>query len=282
MRIYVDEVFLLNALINYALLRTSRLVTGGGSGGWRLWAAAVFGGIYAVGVLLPPLAFLGSAPGRAAAFALLCLLAFGDPRRAWREGLWFFGVCCAFAGLVLAAAALLGLPAALRGGRVFYRIPPWVLLLLCGGLWGLCRLCLDRFARHRGRELVRLTLALGGSSTVCLALRDNGNTLADPLTGEAVLTARWQVAARLLPELGLRQEDFRDPAELLRRLHLLRPELRARLIPYRAVGTDCGLLAALRMDRILENGRPSGARLVAFSPTELSDGGRCEALCQRE
>jgi hypothetical protein len=95
-----------------------------------------------------------------------------------------------------------------------------------------------------------------------------------------VLTARWQVAARLLPELGLRQQDFADPAELLRRLRLLRPELRTRLIPYRAVGTKGGLLPAIRMDRVLEDGKPSAAQLVAFCPTELSAGGSCEALCQ--
>lgn len=280
MRIYVDEVFLLNTLLNYALLRTARLLTGGREGGWRLWGAAGFGGLYAVLVLLPPLRFLGSLPGQTAAFALLCIIAFGDPRRYWRDGLWFLGVCCAFAGLVLAAAAFLRIPAILRGGRVYYRIRPWLLLALSGGLWGGCRLFLCRFARHRGRELVRLRLELMGRHTLCVALRDTGNTLADPLTGAPVLTARWQVAARLLPELGLRQQDFADPAELLRRLRLLRPELRTRLIPYRAVGTEGGLLPAIRMDRVLEDGKPSAAQLVAFCPTELSAGGSCEALCQ--
>lgn len=280
MRIYVDEVFLLNTLLNYALLRTAGLLTGGREGGWRLWAAAGFGGLYAVLALLPRLRFLGALPGQAAAFVLLCAIAFGDPRRSWRNGLWFFGVCCAFAGLVLAAAALLRIPAALQGGRVYYRIRPWLLLALSGGLWGGCRLFLYRFARHRGRELVRLRLELSGRHTLCVALRDTGNTLADPLTGAPVLTARWQVAARLLPELGLRQQDFADPAELLRRLRLLRPELRTRLIPYRAVGTEGGLLPAIRMDRVLEDGKPSAAKLVAFCPTELSAGGSCEALCQ--
>jgi hypothetical protein len=80
--------------------------------------------------------------------------------------------------LVLAAAAVLRIPAAVRGGRVFYRLRPWVLLLLCGGLWGLCRLLLDRFARHRGRELTELTLVLGSRSTVCRTICAAGRTTA--------------------------------------------------------------------------------------------------------
>ena len=142
------------------------------------------------------------------------------------------------------------------------------------------RRLLRRFARHRGGELVRLELGLGGRSLSCTALRDSGNTLSDPLTGEPVLVARWQLAARLLPELGLTRAQFEDPAALALRLAAARPGLRVRLIPYRAVGTDGGLLAALPLDRITEDGRPSPARLAAFSPTELSDGGAYEALLQ--
>ena len=104
--------------------------------------------------------------------------------------------------------------------------------------------------------------------------------LPDPATGEPVLVARWQVAARLLPELGLTKSQFEDPGALLVRLGTVKPTLRLRLIPFRAVGTEGGLLPALTLDRITEDGKPVATRLVAFSPTELSDGGGYEALCQ--
>ena len=82
------------------------------------------------------------------------------------------------------------------------------------------------------------------------------------------------------PELELSRAQFEDPAALLLRLGRLRPELRLRLIPYRAVGTEGGLLLALRLDAVSEDGRPVPTRLAAFSPTELSDGGAYEALVQ--
>ena len=153
-------------------------------------------------------------------------------------------------------------------------------MLLAGGVYALCRLLLDRFARHRGRELVRLGLTLGERTLTCAALRDTGNTLFDPATGEPVLAARWQVAARLLPDLSLTKAQFEDPAALLVRISSARPELRLRLIPFRAVGVDGGLLLALTLDRITEDGKPVPTRLIAFSPNELSDGGSYEALCQ--
>ena len=93
-----------------------------------------------------------------------------------------------------------------------------------------------------------------------------------------MLVARWQLADRLLPELGLTRAQFRAPGALALRLGTERPELRTRLIPYRSVGTEGGLLLALRLDQITRDGKPSPLRLVAFSPTELSDGGSYEAL----
>ena len=87
------------------------------------------------------------------------------------------------------------------------------------------------------------------------------------------------MAARLLPDLALSREAFEDPATLLVRLGQARPALRARLIPFRAVG-GTGLLLAVTLDEILENGKPACSCLVAFSPTELSDSGSYEALCQ--
>jgi stage II sporulation protein GA (sporulation sigma-E factor processing peptidase) len=229
---------------------------------------------------VPALGWLGKLPGAALSYAALCLICFGWRGRAWKRWLWFFCVCCGFAGLALAVCGLLRIPAFTRDGRVFYRLSGRLLVLLAAAVRGLCRLLLDRFARHRGRELARLELSLGDRTLTCTALRDTGNDLADPATGEPALVADWKLAARLLPELGLTKAQFEDPAALLVRLSAARPELRPRLIPFRTVGLDGGLLLALTLDRVTEDGKPAPTRIVAFSPTELSDNGNYEALCQ--
>jgi stage II sporulation protein GA (sporulation sigma-E factor processing peptidase) len=54
--------------------------------------------------------------------------------------------------------------------------------------------------------------------------------------------------------------------------------IKFRLLPYRAVGVDCGMLLAVRMDRILVTGEVLHNQLVALSPTPLSDGGGYSVL----
>ena len=172
--------------------------------------------------------------------------------------------------VVSAALLLVCILAARPGGRELLWLLPFPLAL---GLDLVCRLCLRCFARHRGGELTVLTLSLGDRQVGCTALRDNGNTLRDPISGQPVLVAGWPLAARLLPDPGLCGEAFAEPAALMERLSRTAPELRTRLIPYRAVGTEGGILLAVRLDRVLDNGRPAPIRLLAVSPTELSDGG---------
>ena len=52
----------------------------------------------------------------------------------------------------------------------------------------------------------------------------------------------------------------------------------ARLVPYRAVGVECGMLLALRTQGVTVNGKPLGRLLVALSPTAVGDGSGYQAL----
>ncbi len=273
MTIYLDQVFALNTLVNFFLLRLCGALTQGGGGRLRHLAAATGGGLYAA--LVPVWPPLGALPIRIIAFAGLCAAAFG-PRR-WRSWLWFFGVCCAFGGLTLAVTGWMGQPVLYLGGRVYYPVTGRLLALLSGGLYALGRGLLFCFARHRGRQLVRLELEIGGKKAAYTALVDTGNTLRDPISGESALVLWAKAAQQLLP--GLPQTEAE--AQLLW-LQAHYPGLRPRLLPYRAVGTGAGLLCALRPDAVRQNGKPCPARLAALSPTPLSDGGEYQALLQQE
>ena len=72
--------------------------------------------------------------------------------------------------------------------------------------------------------------------------------------------------------------DLRDPAAALTRLGTGAWRSRFRLLPYRSVGVDRGLLLALRVDGLEWKGQPRGPALVALSPTPVSDGGGYHAL----
>ena len=139
------------------------------------------------------------------------------------------------------------------------------------------RLAFPRLLQHGGGQIVPLTLRLGTCELPLRALRDSGNTLCDPITGEAALVVDAQTAAELLPQADLTPARLSAPAALLPELAQRYPALRFRLLPYRAVGTSAGLLLAVRCELVDAGGRARRA-LAAFSPTPVSDGGAYHAL----
>ena len=68
------------------------------------------------------------------------------------------------------------------------------------------------------------------------------------------------------------------PAQALSRLNTGEFRGRFRLLPYRAVGVECGLLLAIRPDSVWLEGQERSSMLVALSPTPVSDGGSYRAL----
>ena len=151
------------------------------------------------------------------------------------------------------------------------------LILVAAAAYLTARLVFSRLFQHGGRQIVPLTVRLGAREAPIRALRDTGNTLCDPITGEAALVIDAQTAAQLLPQAELTAETLSAPAQLLPELARQYPALRFRLIPYRAVGTRAGLLLAARCEVVERSGRARRA-LAAFSPTPVSDGGNFQAL----
>lgn len=281
MTIYVDTLFLLNALLNYLLLLGSAWLGGTPAKRGRFLGAAVAGGLYAVGCAVPGLAFLCALPCKIVSLALMLLIAVGAGRGTVKFGLIFLALSLAFGGLVLAVLQIFGTGLLLLNGAAYYPVSAGALVLTAAAVYLLARTVLARVARHTGGELVELELRFGVRSARLTALRDTGNTLTDPASNRGVLVAEWPVAKALLPPSAaewLEGDGFGQPADLLPRLTRTVPEGKWRLIPYRAVGTGGGLLLAMRCDTVRVGKRPVQGALVAFSPTPLSDGGGYTAL----
>lgn len=105
------------------------------------------------------------------------------------------------------------------------------------------------------------------------ALVDTGNTLTDPVTGRPVMVAEGNRLSPLLPgEQILDEKALRDPVGTLERLAKGERGRRFRLLPYQAVGVECGMLLALRLDDARVGAEDYGGILVALSPNPVSDG----------
>jgi stage II sporulation protein GA (sporulation sigma-E factor processing peptidase) len=155
-----------------------------------------------------------------------------------------------------------------------------VVLLSAAGCYVALTLVFQRMGRHsRAKgEIVDVTLELEGRRISFPALVDTGNTLTDPVNNRPVLVAEWVTVWPLLPPgLELDAVGLRHPAEALAKL----PDgvrRRFRLLPYRAVGVESGLLMALRTDRGRVGETWIDGLLVALSPGPVSDGGSYQGL----
>lgn len=140
----------------------------------------------------------------------------------------------------------------------------------------LCYTVFSCTAQHGG-EIRSMTLLYGANHAPVRALHDTGCTLRDPMTGERVLVAEADALRVLLPDVSITPAALADPAELLLRLKTRDPALPARLLSYKCVGTQTGLLLCLRCEIQVKPGVRKRC-LAAFSPTPVSDGGNYDAL----
>ncbi len=252
MAVYLDLVVLLNFLVDFLLLLGTNRLSGFPARVLPCAGAAVLGGLYVGGCMIPGFSFLGSPLWRCVSLVLMAGLAFGWGVSALRRGAVFILLSMALGGLALSV------------GRSDF--PALVLAAL--GCFLLCRLSFG--GRVGGREYVGVRLRYGGSTVSLVALRDTGNTLRDPITGEQVLVVAGDVAGQLV---GLSREQLLHPLDTLAR----RPIPGLRLIPYRAVGSSGGMLLAMRIEDV-QIGSRQQSTIVAFAPEGLESSGMYQAL----
>lgn len=269
MTVYIDLVFILNFCVNYLLLRGTARLGASASRKRNTLFASFIGAIYAVLVYLPQFKWLQQFTMKLVVATVMLMTAFGAKRSTVRLSAVFAALSLALCGAIYAVQCIQGTPFVYQES-LLYPVSFASLLLTAFAVCLACRLFLPRLT-HAANSIVPLTLQLNQKTVHLTALRDSGNTLIDPISGNSVLTAHWTAAAQLLPE-KVSEKDFHSPSVLALRLKKYAP----RLIPYRAVGTEHGLLLAIPCKITLDNQTKVG--LVAFSPTPLSDGGAYEAL----
>lgn len=250
MTVYLDLVLILNFSVDYLLLLGTNRLSGFLAGYLRSAAAAALGAGYATVCMLPRFSFLSNILWRMVFLGLMGTVAFGMNPGAWKRTGIFMLLSFAMGGIALGI------------GKA--EIP--MLLLSAAGVWFLSRISFG--GSIGGREYIPVTVTEGNRSASVIALKDTGNTLRDPISGEQVLILGPEAAERLL---DLSQEELAHPLETL----LNHPGLR--LIPYSAVGQPGGILLGRRF-RQVRIGQRQCAAVIAFAPEKIGVGQMYQAL----
>lgn len=273
--VYIDSVFVLNAVMDYLLLLVTGRLAGIPLRRRRYLLAALTGGVYAAAVFLPGCGFLASPPVKMAAGVLLAVAAFGGEERFFRLALLLFVVSSAMAGCVLAMGLLAGSRVPVVNGVFYTDVDAKVLLAAAAAAYLVLAVAFRASARHgMAGRLLPVRAGLNGRAVTLMALWDTGNVLREPGSGEAVLVAAPGALESLLSLEARRlllPERLRSPADVLEPLRQASPELRPHLLPYHAVGAG-GLLLAVRLDWAEIGGKRYSGLTAALSPTALGDG----------
>jgi len=264
--IYLDRLFILNLIIDYLLLLGSARVCGVKLRRRRYFFSALTGAVYAVCSVLPHLDFLRTAFFKLCTGLLMALIAFGKEEKLLRCILIFLSVSVFFGGAVWAIS--------MRGegmgkSAVYLPVSMPVLALSFGICYAVLSLVFRRTGRSMGRKTHEISISLRGKSLSLTALEDSGNSLYDPISGSAVIIASKSALTPLFEDCAEILMDA-EPTELVSGLS---DKASLRLIPYTAVGTDSGLLAAFRPDELYVDGKKRDDLLIAISPTEIAGEG---------
>lgn len=274
--VYIDSVFVLNAVMDYLLLLASARLAGLPLRRGRYFLAALAGGAYAAAVFLPGCGFLAAMPVKLAAGVLLGLIAYGGEERLLRLLLLFFSVSCAMAGCVLGLGLLTESGIPVVNGIFYTNVDAKVLVIASAAAYVVLTVVFRTAAKHGAEgRLLPVRVCIGGRTVELTALWDSGNSLREPGGSRpALVTAPGGLDAVLPREIRslLTPQALQAPEALLEPLRRAAPSLRPRLLPYHAVGTPGGLLLAIRTDWTEIAGKPYPGLTAALSPTALGTG----------
>jgi stage II sporulation protein GA (sporulation sigma-E factor processing peptidase) len=271
--IYIDSLALLNFIINYLLLLATSRIGGAGSRRLRLAAAALFGAGYAVMVWLPGFAFLSGFFWKALSCAVMAFISFGGirPGRFARLCLLFIAASFLLGGVVLAIGLIAG--EASPSGIPYIPVDFRTLFLTAGISYAVLTLAFRQMARHGPRESAEVSAVWNDRTIQVRALLDSGHTLTDPISGAEIIILDRSSALRLLPPRAAELVTLlRDPAGVMELMGELGLGVRFRLIPYRAVGVDCGFMLAFRPDSVTVEKKKRANSLIGISPTPIAEG----------
>lgn len=257
--IYIDRLFILNLIIDYFILLCSAKVCGLKFRRLRYALGALLGALFAACSILPGMSFLSLSPIKLIIGILMALIAFGKEEKLLRSTAVFFAVSALFGGAVWAISLKSGTNPT---GAVYVPLSMPVLVISFSLIYSLLSLVFNGSAKRAEKQIVDAEIRHMGSSVSLRALRDTGNTLIDPVTGDSVMITSASALCKLSQEFKNLSAD--NIAEF--------PDFKFRLIPYRAVGTSGGLLPAFRPEKITVDGHCRDDVLVAVSNDISGDG----------
>ena len=278
MVIYLEYLFLENFLTGGLLLILTARLAGCNPSRLRLILGSVISGIGGFIIFIPAGGFCGAAV-RLTAALVICTVVFAGggpesgikPAKIVKLTLLFLALTFLSGGAAMAFTLWRQIPAVSGNGALYLEpLTYGALICLAVPAFGLAWIFVKLVRKQRIENITRgeVCLTIKGKVYSFEALADSGNSLREPLTGRPAALIDRKGAAKL----SFRPEDAETGRDETMADRLV-------VIPYKAVGTEKGILKGIRTDSITFREKEMKGAVLAFYDGDFGD---FEVLLSRE
>ncbi len=263
--VYIDMLFLLNFLINSVTICTSSFLVRKKPSVLRLVFSAGFSALYSTFMFFPQISFLYSLLFKAFFLAFTAWIAFPAkrPLLILKNALIFFGVNLVFGGaaffMIFCTDFGTKMNAAVSNGEIYLDIS--FEMLLFSTVLSYITVYIISYIKVQTAKTEKITATVtvifNNRQITERALWDTGCTLCDPIFGYPAVIISPDCAKKLLSD-----NFFEGIFE--------KSENKYRILPFRTVDCDCGVLHGFLPDALIVDGTEISHSVVAVSKTSVA------------
>lgn len=262
MVIYADSLFILNAVIDYFLIKLSGVISHRSAVFWRLGLAAVIGGISSFYIFLPSVNIFLDTALKIILCSLLVFTAYGfeNIKTFIKLTALLFGLTFLLGGIVSGIVFLYSPENIYSNNRITYIDIDPIIFILSGTAYYIIAVIIKHFTERNGEyaEECKVELYLNKTFVSLSGLIDTGNSLSDVFGLSEVIISGKRTLEGLKENL--------DDDEIKRRF---------RTVPVKTV-TGNAVLEGLRIDKAIikiDDGKKTLVNpIIVASNTEIKDG----------
>ncbi|HHV38789.1 MAG TPA: sigma-E processing peptidase SpoIIGA [Tepidimicrobium sp.] len=261
MYIYIEYLLIENIIVNLIILYVTKGITRTETSKFRIFIAALIGSLYTLVAFFPPLQFMVKFSIKFSISVLMIILAFNPARLKLflKQISAFYMVSFAFAGSVIGIFYILN--NSLNFTNFSFNSQEQLVKFLVIGIALAIILIKYILSFHRGRFsrercITNMIIELNDQKVELLALIDTGNSLKEPISQLPVVIVEYGALKGILPGLIRDIYSYGKELDLDIMIHMMEKvgeEISFRLIPFKSIGNDNGILIGFKPDRIRVN-----------------------------
>ncbi|MBZ2173682.1 sigma-E processing peptidase SpoIIGA [Schnuerera sp. xch1] len=260
MYVYAEYILMENIIINFIILYVTKTITRTKTSKLRFFIASLIGSIYTLVIFFPSLQFMGKLIIKISISVFMIIVAFNPEKlnKFLKQVSTFYMVSFVFAGTTI---GIFYLGENYITARFSFNDFQELVKFLVIGI-GLAIILIRYILKYhqvkmsKDNFLTNIIISLNNKKVNLVALIDTGNSLKEPISQLPVIIAEYNALKSILPKslqkIYSNKKEF-DLDLIAKVMDDISDEIKLRLIPFKSLGNDNGILIGFKPDSIKVN-----------------------------